>query len=468
MQLLQLSRSAVTRRSFVASLGILAMATPFLAACAGQSAAPAPTAAAANSSSSASAAKPAPTTAPSQGKVTLSITTRLQPIFQWQKHFAKQWEAKHPNVDLKLVQIPYGNMAQKQLTELATGTLQDVVYSGVKWFPYSTVKGCFLELDDLTESTDIGLSDFFPAALDGCKLNGKLYGLPQEFQTGNQNIMLLNENIFQEKGIPLPTDAWTTQDFAQLAAKLTDKSKNIYGTSYLGVPATYYDFAALARTWGGDVLSSDRKTFTLATDPKAVAAAQWVVDLRTKHHAAPLRAQASGISFPAGQVAIGGTGLYAVLSTGKTIGNRFKWSSVLFPTGPTGLRGYEAFIVIWSLSSKTKQPELAFDLANLFTSKEVGVWAVVNNSYQPNSRQSVWADPSVQKASPIFSRVLAWMTNGKDKGVFPEPYNLRFSELEDKWENVVPSWLYGEVPFEQGLKSVQDACNAIMQESRPS
>lgn len=460
----------ISRRNLLAALGTTALAAPILQACSGSaSSSAAPTAASASSSStSSSAAKPAATAAPSQGKVTLSLAMRLQPIFEWQKHWSADWAKKHPNVDLKTVQIPYGNMAQKQLTELATGTLQDVVYSGIKWFPYSSAKGCFLALDSLTKTTDIGLSDFFPAALEGAKYKGKLYGLPQEFQTGNQNIMLLNKDMFDKKGVKLPTDEWTTQDFVDTAVKLTDAKNNIFGTNYLGVPATYYDFAALARTWGGNVMSADRKKFTLATDPKAVQASHWVVDLRTKYKVAPARAQSSGISFPAGQVAIGGTGLYAVLSTGKTIGNRFKWDVVLFPQGPTGLRGYEAFVVIWSVYSKTKSPQLAFDLANLFTSKEVGVWAVLNNAYQPNSRKSVWADPQVQKASPIFARVLKWMNDPKDKGVFPEPSNLRFSELEDKWENVVPSWLYGEIPFEQGITKVQQACQTIMDEAPPS
>lgn len=463
-----MSGPSATRRDVLKAVGALVLAAPLVQACAG-SPAPAGTAnSSASSSNATGATKPAATPAPAQGRVNLSITIRVQPIFEWQKHFTSEWAKKHPNVNLEVVQIPYANMAQKQLTELATGTLQDVVYSGIKWFPYSTAKGVFHDLDDLTKSKDIGLNDFFPAALSGCKFGGKLYGLPQEFQTGNQNIILLNKDMFEKKGVTLPTDDWTTDEFVQIATKLTDAKNNIFGTNYLGVPATYYDFAALARTWGGNDLSADRKKFTLATDPNTVKAAQWVVDLRTKHHVAPARAQSSGISFPAGQVAIGGTGLYAVLSTGKTIGNRFKWDSVLFPKGPTGLRGYEAFVVIWSLSSKTQQPELAFDLANLFTSKEAGIYGVVNDSYQPNSRQSVWADPQVQKASPLFARVLAWMTNGKDKGVFPEPYNLRFSELEDKWENVVPPWLYGEVPFEQGLHQVQDACQAIMDQARPS
>ena len=52
------------------------------------------------------------------------------------------------------------------------------------------------------------------------------------------------------------------------------------------------------------------------------------------------------------------------------------------------------------------------------------------------------------------------------EGPFPHPYNLRFQELQDKWQNTtLPLW-YGEVPFEQGIKHVQQECQTIMDQPR--
>ena len=58
----------------------------------------------------------------------------------------------HPEVDLKIDEMLYADMDKKQLVLLATGTMQDIVFSGIKWFPYSVFKGAFLPLDDLTKS----------------------------------------------------------------------------------------------------------------------------------------------------------------------------------------------------------------------------------------------------------------------------------------------------------------------------
>ena len=40
------------------------------------------------------------------------------------------------------------------------------------------------------------------------------------------------------------------------------------------------------------------------------------------------------------------------------------------------------------------------------------------------------------------------------------------NQLEDKWENISPPLFYGEVPFEEGMKRVQEQCQAIMDKGR--
>ncbi|MGH7862225.1 MAG: extracellular solute-binding protein, partial [Candidatus Dormibacteraceae bacterium] len=313
---------------------------------------------------------------------------RTEPNNEWQTHWAKDWAGKHPNVNLGIEQINYADMAKKQLAELATGTMQDVVYSGIKWFPYSAAKGVFMSLDDLVKSNDPGMSDFIDAAIQGCKFEGKLYALPSELQTGNHTHIVYNKDMLQQKGVAFPTDDWNVQEFVDFATKLTDKNTKIFGTDYF--PGTYYDLDALARTFGGEVLSTDAKKATFSSDPKAVEAAQWAYDLRAKYGVTPTRADSqatSGSLFPAGRLATTGVCICSLLSLGKTVGDKFKWDVALFPKSLDGQRGYEGFVVMWSVYSKSKQPETAFDLVNLQTSKEVGIWSVLNDGYQPSARK---------------------------------------------------------------------------------
>src|ERR1019366_8199290 len=228
-----MSDRMVSRRALIRSIGVAAIAMPLLQACGGAPSTPTAAPAAAPPATAAPAAGPAATptaaqaapaaatattapaaqAAPAGGKISVRIAVRTEPNNEWQTHWAKDWATKNPNVDLKIEQVAYGDMAQKQLAQLATGTMQDVFYSGIKWFPYSAAKGVMMPLDDLVKGKDPGMSDFFDAAIAGCKLSGKLYGLASELQTGNHTHIVYNQDMVDAKGLTAPTDNWTTDDF---------------------------------------------------------------------------------------------------------------------------------------------------------------------------------------------------------------------------------------------------------------
>lgn len=481
----------VPRRTFLKSFGLVALAVPLLQACGagGTAAGPAATAAAqaaaqkaaaqaAVSSSSAaasttaagtatgssSAAAASASAAPAAGKTPLSITVWTIAGRSWQEIYAKKYQQAHPEIALTIDTIVYNDMSQKQLTEAASGTLQDLVYSGIKWFPFSAYKGAFRPLDDLVAQKDPGKSDFYADAVSGATFEGKLYGLPFEVNPGNLNAIVYNQDLLDKKGVTPPTDDWTLDEFAQMAAKLTDPASKVYGTDML--VGSYYDMGTFARSLGGDVLSADGKNFTLNTDPNAIKAAQWCTDLFVKYKAIPPQSQSASIAFPAGQVALHADGVQGVIADKQSIGNKFKWGVVLGPTGPNGLRGRDGFVTMYNMSARTKAPEAAYDLMMYMTSQDTAEWAMVNQG-QPSARQSVWSSDAVAKVNPIFGRAAKWMADPKDKGPFPMPANLRFQELQDKFANLSLAMFYGQTSFADGMAKLQDACQQIMSEPRP-
>ncbi len=406
--------------------------------------------------------------APSSAQKQMSVATYAAPLHDWQRYFSKEWAKKHPDVDLRIDEVVYAEMPQKQLSMVATGTLWDVVYSGIKWYPFSAVKGAFMVIDDLlAKRDDVQLDDFFPAALAGAKVDGKTYGLPYEIHPGNPALVAYNQDILDSKGLPHPADDWDVNKYADLAAKATDPDNKIFGTNYL--PGSYYDFESLARAYDTDIMDAERKKFQFGTDEKCRAAAQWITDLRTKLHAAPSRDESQGLEFAGGKLATQVAGSYAVKGTAKTIGDKFKFGWSLFPVGPNGTRGYTAFTSNFSAYAKTQYPDLAFDLLVTLTAKEAGIWsATVQPDGQPNARKSVWGDQKVlDTLDPIFGRVLAMMSDDKIQGPFPMPSNLRFQELQDNWANTSTDLFYGDVSYQEGLQKVQDACQKILDLPRP-
>lgn len=382
----------------------------------------------------------------------------------WMKYWAQEWQKKNTNVTLKIDDIAYGDMNTKQLTQLAAGTMEDVTFSGNKWLRYSAYKGAFMAMDDFAKAKPYDKTDLIASAVDGGTFEGKLYGLPFEWNPGNINVVMYNKDMVQAKGATEPTDSWTHDTFVEFATKMTDSSKGIYGTDLW--PGTYYDFGDLVRDLGGDVMSDDGKKFLFGTDDKNKQVAQWATELRTKLKVAPPRAfmQQEQI-FPSGKIASTAMGAVSVKSVAKQIGTKFKWGAVLGPTGPDGLRGYDSFSAHWDIYGKSKYGEQGYDLILTLTSKDTATYALQKEGQVP-ARISVWRDPEANKDSDIFKRVADWISNGKSKGPFPIPDNLRYTELETAFENTAFPMFYGDTDLQTGLQKVQDACQKVMDQPR--
>jgi ABC-type glycerol-3-phosphate transport system substrate-binding protein len=470
-----MTRASITRRRLLGGLALSAAAAA-LAACGGAASpttAPtkpdaAPTAAPAAAPKPAEPTKPAGQTAPQAAapatgggaKIPLSIAVWEFPDRPWQNTAAQDWQKQHPEVDLKIDKMVYGEYDKKQLALLATGSLQDVFFSGVKWFPATVSKGGMLALDDMIKSKDPGSDDFVPASFGGCKFEGKTYALPFEANPGNYNVVMYSKDLLDAKGIKYPTDDWTYEQFGEMAQKLTDKPKRVWGTDSF-YPGNYYDQACIARSLGGEMLSEDGKKFTFNSDPASIKAAQWHYDLINKLEASPKRGDKEGLNFASGRVALGTMGIQSIKGISKAVGDKIKWDVVLGPTGPGGARGSDGFVTMYSIFSKTKYADKAYELLMYETGKEVATRAFVEEG-QPPARKSIWASEEAQKINPIWGRAIKWMTDPKTKGPFPHPANLRFSELQDKWVNTAHPLFYGEVGFDEGMKKVQADIQTIV------
>ncbi len=445
----------LSRRDLLKWMGV-GTASVALAACA---------APAAPSSAPAGGEEASSEAAPSQEKAKMTIATFAAVLHDWQREFARRWAEAHADeVDLQIEEVVYGEMSKLQLARSASGTLWDVVFSGVKWFPFSASKGMFLALDDFVaaRAEDVQMDDFFPAAIANGYLDGTLYGLPYEIHPGNPALVAVNVDYLESKNLPIPDNDWDYMEFTQLAAAATDPDANVWGTDYY--PSNYYDFNSLDRAFDTEILDSEGRKFLFNVDERNIEAARWVHSLRMEHNAAVPREMSEGMDFIAGTLATDVTGSYSVNRYNTEIADKFQVKWVLFPKGPDGSRGYTAFLSYFSVYSKTKYPDLAVDLLIYLTSTEAGLWsALEQGTGQPNARKSVWQNEEfLQKSDPIFKDVLNEYFLADIPGSFPMPYNLRFQELQDNWANTIPELFYGDVPFEEGMQSVQEACQEIL------
>src|SRR5439155_12805106 len=119
-------------------------------------------AAAATKPAAAATTAPAAAQVPATGQA-FDLSLAVFPDRPWMRRWAKNWTDKNPGANLKIDDIPYGDMNTKQLTMLAAGTMEDVIFSGNKWLRYSAYKGAFRALEDFTKSLPYDKEDLIPS-----------------------------------------------------------------------------------------------------------------------------------------------------------------------------------------------------------------------------------------------------------------------------------------------------------------
>jgi len=188
---------------------------------------------------------------------------------------------KSSKVQMKLVEVPTGDMYQKFLVDAAGGgasydlvTLDSIGVVGA---------GQYLEdLEALGLTTPDLKADFAAASIkDGQDVNGTIRGIP-DFVTVVG--LYYRTDLFTAKGLNPPT---TWDQYVDVAQKLTDQANGIWGTAIQGSTKNAGGGVKLL-DWlyqaGGGMADANNKP-TINT-PENAAALQFLADLVNKYHVA--------------------------------------------------------------------------------------------------------------------------------------------------------------------------------------
>lgn len=142
-----------------------------------------------------------------------------------------------------------------------------------------------LDLQPLFETDSAALRDDYPAALLAAYArDGGIYGLPYAFNLRSLNF---NRTAFDTAGVSLPDYRWQPAEFLAAAQALTRGSGDARQYGYVSRDIVN-DLYFFVHQMGGQLTSGSgsdaRPTFT---DPGAVAAIQWFLDLDRVHGVMP-------------------------------------------------------------------------------------------------------------------------------------------------------------------------------------
>lgn len=443
------------------------------------SAAPAPTSNAAPTASTSSASSAAPTTAAtasaasapaataatSSGPVSLTLSYRSgnAPYFQER---SKAFSQENSSIGIEQRPIAGSNDAYypKLTAEFAAGSASDVFWVSTGFGLYDSYAWSkqLIAADPFIQSDNIDLSQWFSAAIDTIKLDGKLYALPWGMHPDDIGLWY-NKDMFDKANVAPPDlENETHESLTEKAAKLTKRTGS--HTDVWGLVTTTAPFEGLisiVRSYGGDYMTADKKKGAMDT-PEALAALQWMYDIRTQQKVNPLYSQtpANGIesAFVGQTVAMFNEGVWG-LALAQKIGNRFTMGVSLMPKGPKGIRGSMSHVDTISGFSKGKHQTEAFKFIEFLANKESGVQNALVNAFW-GARPDVWADPRPkQKYGSLLD---AWVVAMKDIMPLDEPWNFRLIELNTSMDNTLQPVWNGDTTPQAVVPKLQDTINAVL------
>ena len=111
------------------------------------------------------------------------------------------FEAAHPGVTVKYVDIPYDSLLQKLTTSAAGGELPDLVRADLGWVPQFAKLGVLVPLSDaMADYKTLGAATY-PGSLSTNLYKGKYYGLPLDTNT---RVLITSQDALDKAGLSAP------------------------------------------------------------------------------------------------------------------------------------------------------------------------------------------------------------------------------------------------------------------------
>lgn len=346
-----------------------------------------------------------------EGEVTLTFMFSGQPQEQTAyKNVVKKFEESHPKVKVKTVVTAGDQYDTKLQAAIAGKSVPDVFYYNPGNLKAYVNSGVLMDITELVENADgVDLSKIWEIGLNKYRYDGEvagqgaLYGLPKDlgpFAFG------YNKTMFEEAGIPLPDPdkPYTMEEFLEVNKQLTkdkdgDGKLDQWGTG-LNVNWSLQPFV-----WsnGADWLDETHTKVTI-DDPKFIEALQYFADLQNVHKVTPSIAEGQTLDtyqrWMQGQIGFFPVGPWDM---GAYKDLKFEYDLLPWPVGSTGQTKAWIGSLGIGVSSKTKNAELAAELALYLSADEEGQQALVDQQVQlPNNTDvaAAWAaDTSIKPAN---------------------------------------------------------------------
>jgi multiple sugar transport system substrate-binding protein len=404
-----------------------------------------------------------PAEAPSTGeKVTLRMWSHQNPSFVTANEaLVKKYTDANPNVEITYENFPYADFITNIQTSMAAKNEADLMEMFGSWVQSYAKGGTLAEVPEVLMSLPKAQELFYAAPLDGYVWEGKLYGMPNEYNLEVGGV-LANKRMFEEAGLKYPPDWKTWEELVADAKKMTkvvDGNMTVAGFHYVTGDGLGFLFWEGVLERGAEYFADDKVHLNLISS-QAEETVQWLTDMAQKDKVVdPLTFNGDsnwvGNSFFQGLVAIGYIGPWIVPEGRRNFPDfADPWDHV--PSPFYGSERKFAADAGWGkvVSPNSKVGDTAWDIAKFVTEDKDNArfWNVGTGTVP--ALKSVAEDPSLLND-------INWL--GPSLKVLP--YGRFVGDLQDRdyiWYNVIQTHV---TECLQGIRSVKETCQLMHDEA---
>lgn len=223
----------------------------------------------------------APVATPVAGKVSLRLWSHSNPAFvKANEGLVAKWQESRPDVEIKYEYFPYDEFIQTIQTSMAAKNEADLMEMFGSWVQSYAKGGTLAATPDDILSLGEARNLFYAAPLDGYVWEGKLYGMPNEYNLENGGV-LVNKRMFEEASLKYPPEWKSWEQLVEDAKKLTrveGETMTVAGFHYVNNDGLGFLFWEGILERGADYFAEDKVHLNLLT-PQAEETVQWLVDM---------------------------------------------------------------------------------------------------------------------------------------------------------------------------------------------
>lgn len=341
-----------------------------------------------------------------------------------------------------------GSYYPKLLTMLASKTAPDVFYLDLLYFAPFVAKGEILRpLDDFLASGSVRTADFIPELVESFSANGKVYGIPKDFNTLG---LYYDRERFDQAGLPYPDATWDLARMRKAAERLTEGEPPARRYGFAMPPDNADRYLPIASMYGARLYAPDGSC--AIASPEAVEAMAYYAGLRLTDRVAVFPSEIgsswTGDALGRGRAAMVFEGSWLTPYMAATYPS-FSYGVAELPRGPAGRSNF-LFTVAYVIPSSSKHAEAAWKLIAYLTSEA----AQAQVTFALPSRRAMAERFAARR--PAYRPIL-------EAAAYAEPYAFgpQGNRVSERLGRAVQEVLLGGKPPSRALSEAAEAIDRI-------